>query len=30
MSLATWAADADDLYIRTQTKMYRIRAAQGN
>ena len=26
MSLATPAADADSLYIRTQTRLYRIKA----
>jgi len=29
MSLATPAADADGLYLRTQTKLYRIRNAGG-
>lgn len=29
MSLATPAADADSLYVRTQTRLYRIRAAAG-
>ena len=28
MSLATPAADADSLYVRTQTKLYRLRAPQ--
>ena len=27
MSLATPAADADSLYLRTQTKLYRIKKA---
>jgi hypothetical protein len=29
MSLATPAADADGLYLRTQTKLYRIRNTSG-
>ena len=28
MSLATPAADGDSLYVRTQTKLYRVKAAR--
>jgi hypothetical protein len=28
MSLATPAVDADSLFVRTQTRLYRIRAAK--